>query len=236
MKKGNAKYDREIIDDKNLTVSVEVSLTESLKKQNINLITNKKRNMMRMYQNYTKIQSGNYDNLKYYRDGIQMSALNLQYISNPWFINKAIFLPQTGKPCSPDESIYDVSCINSWKYSIDKSFPNPYRLKPLWLLGLIPYPDLYDLTLKLTKVEKINNDISENIGNEYEVTIAYKKRNVDGGSAWRRSTVRIQLIGIFLIEVKDHGILLLCIKIFRLIQQSFRHTPIELLPFYQLAG
>jgi hypothetical protein len=74
--------------------------------------------------------------MKYFRDGIQMTALNIQKIDNPWYLNSAIFLLKNIKSTNPKEE------------------PLAYRLKPLWLLGLIPHPGYYNL--KITCKKKIN--------------------------------------------------------------------------------
>ena len=72
----------------------------------------------------------NYSNMKYFRDGIQMTALNIQKIDNPWYLNSAIFLLKNIKSTNLNEK------------------PLAYRLKPLWLLGLIPHPGYYNLKIK----------------------------------------------------------------------------------------
>ena len=45
---------------------------------------------------------------------------------------------------------------NKCKHGIDHEYPLSYRLKPLWLIGLLPYPDLYDLEITLSDSSKYN--------------------------------------------------------------------------------
>ena len=89
-----------------------------------------------MYPHFSSTLSGNYSNMKYFRDGIQITALNIQKIDNPWYLNNAIFLLKNIKSTNPEER------------------PLAYRLKPLWLLGLIPHPGYYNLNINCIK--KIN--------------------------------------------------------------------------------
>jgi hypothetical protein len=53
-------------------------------------------------------------------------------------LNDAVFIPPTSKFCSPQEIIKGCQNIHDFQ---------SYRLKPLWLLGLVPYPQLYDLEI-----------------------------------------------------------------------------------------
>jgi hypothetical protein len=117
--------------------------------------------------------SQNYSNMTYFRNGIQITALNLQYISNPWYLNRAVFLPKTGVPCTPNDMKTKMLCKTGWKNGKDE-VPLAYRLKPLWLLGLIPNPGLYTLNVKVTKCSRVIEDPSsgsiklEDVSNDYQ--------------------------------------------------------------------
>lgn len=120
-------------------ISISIPLISKSTKMNLFSIVNTQRNLMRFYPNMFNISSGNYDNMKYFRDGAQITALNLQKIGNARLLNDAVFIPPTSKFCSPEE-ILGTGCQHIHDFQ-------PYRLKPLWLLGLVPYPDLYDLKI-----------------------------------------------------------------------------------------
>lgn len=111
---------------------------------NIHSIVNTQRNLLRFYPHALNISSGNYDNMKYFRNGVQITALNLQTIDNSRLLNDAVFIPATSKFCSP----YDIE-QGKCNYGLDKVHPLSYRLKPLWLIGLVPYPSLYNLEITL---------------------------------------------------------------------------------------
>ena len=64
---------------------------------------NTQRNIIRFYPNAFNIYSGNYDNMKYFRDGAQITALNLQKIGNARLLNDAVFIPPKSTYCSPKE-------------------------------------------------------------------------------------------------------------------------------------
>ena len=157
LKKGHVDLNDEIYLKRNETVSVMVGI-EILPnyKSKQNLISNTQRNIMRIYPLPTSVTSSNYNNMKYFKDGVQIVAINIQKVENPLLLNKAVFLPNTGLPCTPEEIL--STCPNGWKNSVpvkSKQEPLAYRLKPLWLLGLIPHPGYYNLQIELKKVEKI---------------------------------------------------------------------------------
>jgi Phosphatidylinositol-specific phospholipase C, X domain/Phosphatidylinositol-specific phospholipase C, Y domain len=189
LQKGHIKYGEEIISDNNLTVSISVPLVDKLTNPNINIIVNTQRNIMRTYPHFSKIKSGNYNNIMFYRNGIQIVATNIQTIENSWYLNRAVFMPPTGLPCTPKETLSNKDCNHGWKNPIESDdVPIPYRLKPLWLLGLKPYPGLYDLKITFKKSEKISENIT-NISNEYHnLNVTYgltnKEYSIDkiGGS------------------------------------------------------
>ncbi len=177
--KGHGKFGKEIIEDRNQTVSVSVPLVSTdvnissldyESRPNQVLISNTQRNLMRIYPHWSSVKSGNYDIMKFYRNGVQIVAINLQTIEEPWFLNSAIFLPSTGVPCTPTEILASNAgerCDNGWEKSINNSKPLAYRLKPLWLLGLIPHPGYYNLDIELVKVEKIINGELQDAKKEY---------------------------------------------------------------------
>ena len=186
LKKGHVDLNDEIYLGRNETVSVMVDI-ELFNKFNKyepkqNLILNTQRNIMRIYPLPTSVTSSNYNNMKYLKDGVQIVAINIQKVENPLLLNKAVFLPNTGLPCTPVEIL--STCPNGWKNSVpvksvQKSVesvqepvyleqkPLAYRLKPLWLLGLIPHPGYYNLQIKLKKIEKICNNKLIDATSEY---------------------------------------------------------------------
>ena len=171
IKKGHIKIGKSIISDRNLSVSINVPFMNKYTEPNINTIINTQRNILRMYPHFSSIRSDNYDNLKYFRDGSQMVATNLQKISNAWYFNKAVFLPNTGLPCSPNE-VFNKTCTTAtkygWKNCVTNNKPLAYRLKPLWLIGLIPHPGYYNLSIKIINVEqRIDNNKFENVIKDY---------------------------------------------------------------------
>jgi len=173
LKKGHVKFAQSIINERNQTVSISVPLVNKVSDPNQFTISNTQKNLLRIYPHWSSIESGNYDNLKFYRDGVQIVALNLQTIKDAWYLNQAIFLPNTGVPCTPAQTLNGL-CIHGWKNSIDNSNPLAYRLKPLWLLGLIPHPEYYNLEIRLINVEKIVDNKLININGEYtNLTFTY---------------------------------------------------------------
>lgn len=177
--KGHHDFADNIILVDNETKSVTVNRNLKYYKGNHNLIVNLQRNIMRIFPHLTYIMSQNYNNMTFFRDGVQITALNLQYISNPWYLNRAVFMPQTGVPCSPFDTNNDdlPDCKNGWKYAIKTQSQTPlaYRLKPLWLLGIIPNPGLYRLTIIIKKCSKIQNgNIVEDVSSDYKkVNLTY---------------------------------------------------------------
>jgi hypothetical protein len=119
--------------------------TSKLTPVNLISIVNTQRLLMRFYPHFTNILSGNYDNMKYFRDGVQITAINLQKIENARLLNDAIFIPPTSEYCSP-EQIIGNKCTHRHDFQA-------YRLKPLWLLGLVPYPQLYNLKITISDPE-----------------------------------------------------------------------------------
>jgi len=109
---------------------------------NLSSIVNTQRLLMRFYPHSLNISSGNYDNMKYFRDGVQITAINLQKIGNARLLNDAVFIPPTSEYCSP-EQIKENECTHRHDFQA-------YRLKPLWLLGLVPYPQLYNLKITIS--------------------------------------------------------------------------------------
>lgn len=160
----------------NETKSVSVPITFKYTKSNYNFVINLQRNIMRMFPHFSYTMSQNYSNMTYFRDGVQITALNLQYISDSWYLNRAVFLPKLGVPCSPHEMKTKKECTLSWKNGNEEN-PLAYRLKPLWLLGLIPNPGYYKLNIKVIKCSRITVDSSNNIKLE-DVSSDYKKINL----------------------------------------------------------
>ena len=143
LKKGHVKFVKHIDNIRNQTVSISTSLVNKVTEPNQFIISNTQRNFLRIYPHWSSVGSGNYDNLKFFRDGVQIVALNLQTIKDPWYLNSAIFLPNTGTPCTPIQTLEGL-CSRGWKDSLN-GYPLAYRLKPIWLLGLIPHPGYYNL-------------------------------------------------------------------------------------------
>ena len=166
IKKGHIKFSKNIVKDRNLSVSISVPFINKVTEPNINIINNTQRNIMRIYPHFSSTQSENYDNIKFFREGVQIVAINLQKITDPWYLNKAIFLPNVGVPCTP-VTTFNKTCKNSWKNTLNDSKPLAYRLKPLWLIGLIPHPGYYNLEIELVKVEQLENNIFIDISKEY---------------------------------------------------------------------
>ena len=160
----------------NETKSVSVPIRFKYTESNYNFVVNLQRNIMRMFPHFSYTMSQNYSNMTYFRDGVQITALNLQYISDSWYLNRAVFLPKLGVPCSPHEMKTKKECTLSWKNGNEEN-PLAYRLKPLWLLGLIPNPGYYKLNIKVIKCSRITVDSSNNIKLE-DVSSEYNKINL----------------------------------------------------------
>ena len=91
--------------------------------------------------------------MKHFRDGANIVAMNIQTVELEWYLNRAVFLPQTGVACTAKEIKTDQpDCKKSWKNNKTNARPLAYRIKPLWLLGLYPHPGMYKLTVKLLSV------------------------------------------------------------------------------------
>jgi hypothetical protein len=138
LNKSKMGFIKQYVDSRNMSQSTSSPFQSKLTRINLFLIVNTQRNVMRFYPHALNIFSGNYDNMKYFRDGAQITAINLQKIGNARLLNDAVFMPPTSNFCLPDE-IQNGICNNFLSY----------RLKPLWLIGLVPYPDLYNLEITL---------------------------------------------------------------------------------------
>ena len=110
------------------------------KDPNIFFITNTQHTIVRRYPSWLNTSSTNYSNLEHFRNGVQMVAINFQTIDDAWYLNKAIFMQ--------NQLVF--------KQGNNTNLGNPYRLKPLWLIGLIPHPGFYKLTIELLKKEEKN--------------------------------------------------------------------------------
>jgi hypothetical protein len=167
LKKGHLNFRSSILDVSNNTVSVSVPLIIKKHPPNFNLIVNTQSNIMRVYPHFSYMMSQNYDNMIFFRDGVQITALNLQYLSDAWYLNSAVFMPAVGIACSPAEMKSDSNpsnkCFKGWStrhFNVDATLrdaPLAYRLKPLWLLGLLPWPRLHNLTIKIEQLHKISD-------------------------------------------------------------------------------
>lgn len=153
-------------DVKNLTYSMSSPNIDSNYKINQYIILNTMRNIIRIYPNPMNTKSGNYDtNIQYLKNGIQMAAINIQTDGFAKLFNNSVFLPSDGKPCTPSEVFnnLDDACKKGWKKS--SIFPLGYRLKPIWLLGLLPHPGLYNLTINFLNISNAEyNDINVHRG------------------------------------------------------------------------
>jgi len=119
--KSKIKLDKEIKMIRNIGNAIK---NNNDNKFNYKMISNTQRNIIRIYPNFIKnlLTSKNYDNfLNYIRNGCQMCAINLQTLDKAWYYNKAIF------------------------YNDITNKVNSYKLKPLWLLGLIAHPGLFNI-------------------------------------------------------------------------------------------
>lgn len=175
--KGHSDFSQSIATDQNGilinndTKSTSVPIQYKYRKDNYYFVVNLQRNILRMYPHFTYTMSQNYNNMIYFRDGVQITALNLQYISDSWYLNRAVFMPNTGIPCTPNETENynaqkNTECRTGWKNGHSNT-PLAYRLKPLWLLGLIPNPGLYKLEIKILNCRKISDDSEIDVSNIY---------------------------------------------------------------------
>lgn len=126
----------------NMSKSSASPLMSNLTPVNLRSIVNTQRLLMRFYPHSLNLLSGNYNNMKYFRDGVQITAINLQKIGEARLLNDAVFIPPTSEYCSP-EQIIENKCTDRHDFQA-------YRLKPLWLLGLVPYPQLYNLIITIS--------------------------------------------------------------------------------------
>ncbi len=159
LRKSKIDLDDKITLESNYSVSTSAPLMDKYLPVNLNAVLNTQRNLGRIYPHATNVTSNNYKNSGYFKNGFQLVAINLQDRAEAFYINNAIFLPPVGSPCSPNEVINN-SCNVGWKPT---GIPMGYRLKPLWLLGLVNYPQLYNLELLTSKV-----DVSSKIDVSYE--------------------------------------------------------------------
>ena len=155
--KGNTNYKKEISSDSNKSVSTNAPKIDSYFEPNVNLILNTQRNILRMYPHWSNILSDNYKNIKYYRNGGQIIALNLQSSSDSVLLNNAIFIKEGTKFCTPNQVRKGELC----EKGAEDGVPISYRLKPLWLLGLLPYPDLYNLEIQILDIRSDKPDITK---------------------------------------------------------------------------
>ena len=136
----------------NMSKSSASPIYSNLTPVNLRSIVNTQHLLMRFYPHPLNISSGNYENMKYFRDGVQITAINLQKIGDARLLNDAVFIPPTSEYCSP-EQIIENKCTHRHEFQA-------YRLKPLWLLGLLPYPQLYNLKITISDptLKKIASD------------------------------------------------------------------------------
>jgi hypothetical protein len=137
--KGGKGFTSKFIVERNMSQSIDTPFKSKLTSINLFSIVNSQRNLIRFYPNALNLESGNYDNMKYFRDGAQITAINLQKIGNARLLNDTVFIPSKSTYCSPTE-ILQGKCEHIHNIQA-------YRLKPLWLIGLLPYPELYDLEI-----------------------------------------------------------------------------------------
>ncbi len=129
----DTKYHSNFINNNNY---ISISHLNAHNKINDYVLLNSLFNFIRIYPPFYNIFSNNFSTIKYLKSGVNMTAINVQTIDNHWFFNKAIF--------------------NSNK-------PYAYRLKPLWLLGLVPHPGIYTLTLKIISTSLKNTNLKSKI-------------------------------------------------------------------------
>lgn len=191
---------------------------------NVNQIVNLQRNLMRVYPHMSYTMSQNYDNMIFFRNGVQITALNLQYLSNPWFLNSAVFMPAYGVACSPFKTKAaqnaNEKCFTGWdslflpnQFKIARDDPLAYRLKPLWLLGLLPYPKLYTLKLwikELHKVDETKGNSRTNDVDEYPIfNVVYGLNNNGASTNTKQQVVTINnvdpTVPFFVLEVVKSG-------------------------------
>jgi hypothetical protein len=150
--KGDLGFTQKFVEIRNMSQSKPSPPKSGLTDINIFSIVNAQRNLLRFFPHALNVFSGNYDNMKYFRDGVQITAINLQKIGSSRLLNDAVFIPSTSKFCSPHD-IENNKCL----HGLDQGSALSYRLKPLWLIGLVPYPQLYDLVIKKVDCKDSSN-------------------------------------------------------------------------------
>jgi hypothetical protein len=155
LNKTKIDWDTKIVSLRNLSDSKSTPFKSSYKELNLFILLNTQRNILRWFPFALNTSSGNYDNMRYFRDGAQIVALNLQKIGNSRLLNDSIFIPPQSEFCKPTDIVQATEKNSYCHYGIDSGIPLSYRLKPLWLMGLVPYPQLYDLEIKVNQIRKI---------------------------------------------------------------------------------
>jgi hypothetical protein len=155
LNKSKMDWDKTIISLRNLSDSKSTPAISSYKEVNLFTILNTQRNILRWFPFALNTSSGNYDNMKYFRDGAQIVALNLQKVGNSRLLNDSVFIPTQSEFCKPTDVVKATEKNSYCHYGVDSNIPLSYRLKPLWLMGLVPYPQLYDLEIKVNMIRKI---------------------------------------------------------------------------------
>jgi hypothetical protein len=186
--KGKLALEKGLILEKNKSVSISNSKTKSVSnKLNIYTMLNTQSNLLRIYPEMYRVLSNNYSNMMHFRNGVNIVAINVQNIEIPWYLNKAVFLPNTGIACTPTEIKSDL-CKYSWSTltpnkNVEKHKPLAYRIKPIWLLNLAPHPGLFKITIKIKDVKNNRGHGNQNINNEYNniiITYGLDLKSVSG--------------------------------------------------------
>jgi len=217
----SASYDP-MISVKDLKEMISQKKVEITPPPNVNQIVNLQRNLMRVYPHMSYTMSQNYDNMVFFRNGVQITALNLQYLSNSWFLNSAVFMPAYGVACSPFKTKAaknaNDKCFTGWDSlflpnKVAHDDPLAYRLKPLWLLGLLPYPKLYTLKLsiqELHKVDETKGNSQTNDVDEYPIfNVVYGLNKNSASTNTKQQVVTINnvdpTVPFFVLEVVKSG-------------------------------
>jgi len=167
--KNKDNYTKQFVTTKNISQSTSSpAINTGFTELNIFTIINSQRNLLRMYPHWNYTSSGNYHNMKYFRDGVQITALNLQTIDDSRLLNDAVFIPPNFNYCTI-ENIKKNDCVN-------QNLILSYRLKPLWLLGLIPYPSLYDLEITIKPENQLNSDLNFIYGLDNKISASGKEK------------------------------------------------------------
>ena len=186
--KQKLNFFKEFIDTRNISQSMSSPFISELTKINIFSIINSQRNLFRFFPNSLNISSGNYDNMKYFRDGVQITAINLQKIGKSRLLNDAVFTKPTSKFCSPSD-VENNNCDN---------LPLSYRLKPLWLLGLVPYPELYNL-----KIEIINSSVKDIDYSKFKFIYGLDQKKNASGKIITLTNIDVT-VPFFVVEYSDY--------------------------------